>query len=90
MKDLIPSAVSGIVRIEIAFTHEPSGVIVGRLSFFNISMKLFRTFLLVLMSGVKIIMSSIMQSMYSQISGGNMCSRSFISEVKYAGETFSP
>ncbi len=58
--------------------------------FFNISMKLFRTFLWVLMPGVKIINSSIMQSMYSRISGDNSCSRLFISEVKYAGETFSP
>ncbi len=34
MNDLITRTVRGIGRFEIAFTREPSGVIVGRLSLF--------------------------------------------------------
>ncbi len=34
--------------------------------------------------------SSIMQSMYSRMSDGNSCSRSFINDVMWAGDTFKP
>ncbi len=58
--------------------------------FFNISIKLLITFLCVLMSSVNMMTLSIMQSMYSWMLDGKSWSRSFIKEVKYAGETFRP
>ncbi len=48
---------------------------------FNLSMKYLMTCLWVLMSGVKMITSSIMQLIYSRMSDGNSWSKSFINEV---------
>ncbi len=98
MNDFIPLAVMGIGSVEMAFTCEPKGEIVGKLSLldnnipiyftleqmlwiffiiksmpysFNLNMKHLMTFLWVLVSGVKIMILSIMQLMYSPMSDGN-------------------